>query len=388
MAIDRKSVKPMFRFAQSRSHYIILVQKDHLSKMQLFQKRPGLAAVGKYEITSDVSPDVIGLFFARVMGDTTEVATPDNVAELQALCHELGFSGLDDELRAVFNGNSQMRKDLVCVRTRVDRHDVLIEELQLRVFELEKQLREQRQSPQLAEAVERRLDEIGSNYTRLDKVIAKVSKETGKICEEVGQLKKDVSDRVTKADAKDLSKDVAQLKERVGWGYMYDSSKPLAGVIAHLTQECGGNVHDKGVVEVTASSCWDTKHQAKNVVDFGDVQANSYFYSLNEPNQWICCDFKSRFVAPTHYSIRVDDCSYPRSWVLEVSNDGSTWTVVDCRDENADVATKYAIHNFAIRPRPLGKFRFVRLRQTGTNHSGRNHLVINALELFGILSSQ
>ena len=36
--------------------------------------------------------------------------------------------------------------------------------------------------------------------------------------------------------------------------FVYNSSKPLDGVIAHLTREYGGNVHDKGIVNVTASS--------------------------------------------------------------------------------------------------------------------------------------
>ena len=32
--------------------------------------------------------------------------------------------------------------------------------------------------------------------------------------------------------------------------FVYDSAKPLKGVIAHLTRECGGNVRDKGIVNV------------------------------------------------------------------------------------------------------------------------------------------
>ena len=378
----------MFRFAHPQSHDNILVQKNLMTKMELFKRRPSLIGVGKYEIRSNVSPDVVGLFFARVMGDETEVVTVENVEQLQALCHEFGFSGFDDEIRAVLSGDSQVRKDLVRVRQRVDRHDVVIEQLLLRVRELERQLREQREAPQLAEVVERRLEEICANRTDVDEVMAIVSKETGDIRKEVEQLKRDVSGRVSTADMKKLSNDVVYLKEKVGWDFEYDSSKPLDGIIAYLTRACGGNVHDRGVVEVTGSSCWDSKHQAKNVVDLGDVRANSYFYSQNEPNQWICCNFKRRFVAPTHYSIRVDDSAYPHSWVLEVSNDGKSWKVVDRRDNNVDLAAKYAIRNFEITAPPLERFQFVRLRQTGTNDSGGNHFVVNALELFGTLSSQ
>lgn len=30
--------------------------------------------------------------------------------------------------------------------------------------------------------------------------------------------------------------------------FVYDASKPLDGIIAHLTRECGGNIHRKGIV--------------------------------------------------------------------------------------------------------------------------------------------
>ena len=38
--------------------------------------------------------------------------------------------------------------------------------------------------------------------------------------------------------------------------------RKLDGIIAHLTRQCGGNVHDKGIVNVTASSCYN-KRQPK-----------------------------------------------------------------------------------------------------------------------------
>lgn len=37
--------------------------------------------------------------------------------------------------------------------------------------------------------------------------------------------------------------------------FLYDESKPLDGIIAHLSPECDGNVHNKGgVFNVTVSS--------------------------------------------------------------------------------------------------------------------------------------
>ena len=76
--------------------------------------------------------------------------------------------------------------------------------------------------------------------------------------------------------------------------FVYDSSKPLEGVIAHLTRECGGNVHNKGIVNVTASSVNnDGSHQPKNAAYLG---TDSIYCSKDEKDTWICYDFKERRV--------------------------------------------------------------------------------------------
>ena len=114
-----------------------------------------------------------------------------------------------------------------------------------------------------------------------------------------------------------------------------DDATLLDGVIAQLTRECGGHVHEKGAVEITASSYRDGV-EAKNAAN---LWTNSCFSSEDEPNSWICYDFKSRLVTPTSYSIRSHvGAGFPKSWVLEVSNDGHAWTVIDRRDDNEDLS--------------------------------------------------
>ena len=171
--------------------------------------------------------------------------------------------------------------------------------------------------------------------------------------------------------------------------FAYDNTKKLDGVVAHLTRECGGNVHDEGIVNVTASSYTE---YAKNVVDLG---ANSYFYSKNEQNSWICYDFKERRVIPTSYSVRAYSWApyglslnygyYPRSWVIEVSNDRSSWTEIDRRENNGDLQYEYEAANFNISRVPSDSFRFFRLRHIGTTHSSGRALILSALEVFGTL---
>ena len=154
-------------------------------------------------------------------------------------------------------------------------------------------------------------------------------------------------------------------------------------------RECGGNVHDKGIVNVTASSVYSSCHP-KGAVDLG---TNSTYVSNNENDSWICYDFKERRMIPKSYSVRSNGFwpgrNHLKSWVIEVSNDGSSWTEIDRRDNNNDLHGKYATANFRISMVPSEGIRFFRLRQIGwgnciglARHRVRVPLQITSLEIF------
>jgi hypothetical protein len=77
------------------------------------------------------------------------------------------------------------------------------------------------------------------------------------------------------------------------------SCNPLSGIIAYLTSQHDGNVSDRGIVNVSGSTICSS-NVAKNAVD---LLPTCYFNSMNEPNQWLCYDFRDRKVRPKHYSI-------------------------------------------------------------------------------------
>ena len=313
-----------------------------LNKLQLFESRPDLASKGTYAIKSEVEPNVLVLFFSRIMGDKREVVTTDNAEQLQNLCDELGFSGFDGEIRAVLGGDDQRWMSsriarFFQVQEMVDDHEIVLDEI---------------------------LVSLRSLHAMVD----------------------------------DLKKEVAQLKEAQS-KLALSRQAAREGIIAQLTRECGGNVHKKGVVKVTASSCFGGC-EPENAVD---LWQDSQFWSQNEPNSWICYDFGGRRVVVTKYSITSTSSGsrrktgsgsrslHPKSWVLEISKDGSegSWVVVDRREKNFDLNYPSVTRKFGISTGPGGAFpaRFARLRQTGENHNGDDRLVICALELFGELLS-
>ena len=70
----------------------------------------------------------------------------------------------------------------------------------------------------------------------------------------------------------------------------------------------------------------------------------------------------------------------------EVSNDGTSWTEIDRRENNNDLNNHYAAANSKISEAPSESFRFFRLRQIGQSYlSGGTYyyVKITSLEIFG-----
>ena len=179
-----------------------------------------------------------------------------------------------------------------------------------------------------------------------------------------------------------------------GIDFRCTNPKSLDGIIAHLSRECGGNVQDHGIVNITASSTNGAAFDPKNVAD---LDTDSIYCSNDVLDTWICYDFKQMRVTPTSYSIRSHCHGYPgyfnlKSWVLEVSNDGDAWDVVDSRNDNYELDDENVTYNFQI---PAGrcksKYRFIRIRQTGPNHRANltlYYVTMSSFEVFGRLYPQ
>jgi hypothetical protein len=144
----------------------------------------------------------------------------------------------------------------------------------------------------------------------------------------------------------------------------FDPSSPLKGIIAHLAQKCGGNVHDRGVVNITADRPYDgdSSHAAKNIAD---LTADSCFECANAENMWICYDFKNLKIWPTHYSLRsqYDGSSGFRNlknWAIEGSKDGKSWIELDARRDNEDLNGKNLMKAYPVSC--MNSIRMIRLR--------------------------
>jgi hypothetical protein len=154
-------------------------------------------------------------------------------------------------------------------------------------------------------------------------------------------------------------------------------------LISYLCEECGGNVHEKGFVDITCSSrllgeCWE-------VVNY---RWTDYFCTQNVPNGWIQFDFKDRVVSVTHYALKSHSGDYNClvQWILQGSMDGNTWSVLDTRntqDLNGPLITK--IFECQSDSSVSEFYRYIRFTQTGKDSSGNHHLLLRNIEFFGMI---
>jgi hypothetical protein len=156
--------------------------------------------------------------------------------------------------------------------------------------------------------------------------------------------------------------------------------KSLDGIIAYLTKKHGGNVHEKGIVRLTSKSVDDDPRSA--LKNLADLASTVRFWSKNEPDQWVCWDFQRMRVRPTHYTITG---FYVRSWVLEGSNSGKSWTKLDRQTEIHDA--EFGWFTASSRISKPAEFRLFRLTQTAERAQCNGYdLPLRAVEFFGTLS--
>jgi hypothetical protein len=157
-----------------------------------------------------------------------------------------------------------------------------------------------------------------------------------------------------------------------------DSNSPLNGIISRLCRECGGQVYDKGVMTITSSG--DSNYRCLYVTH---DNSSSSFCTLNVPHSWLCLDFHEKRVSLSGYTIKSDNNScHLMTWVIEGSNEGSKWILIDEVKNSQELIESFRVHTFEI-AKSSRFYRWIRLRQTGKNSSGNDQLAMCSIELFG-----
>lgn len=90
------------------------------------------------------------------------------------------------------------------------------------------------------------------------------------------------------------------------------------------------------------------------------------FYSGGQENNWMRIDFKEHKVILTNYTIKSYDTPRTmKNWVIEGSNDNSSWTILDNRTNCEDARDRNQVHTFSMSEQIKESYRYIQIRQTG-----------------------
>ena len=237
--------------------------KALFEKLGMF-KSPEL--LEKYVIASEVTVEVLDLFFCRVFG--SERAPIGNApGDLSPLWE--GLCGLHLSEGRGAPGEDASARDEAAEGLHARVHD-----LERQLCALQRQLQMQGEVSKVAAAVEGRLAEVVGECERRiceagDALRGDVASQVSAVSGELGRLKSEVGERARSGDVRALSEEVAQLKKELG-DRLSEVEKKAGeggqalrdeirgkiekleaavnmvpqGVIGVLTSQCGGNVHE------------------------------------------------------------------------------------------------------------------------------------------------
>jgi hypothetical protein len=226
-------------------------------------------------------------------------------------------------------------------------------------------------------------NELIPSTSEKDKDVNELRQELQELKNQLSRFPKSMNDRIDVGQFPRL-KSLLENQSKSEFHLIPFRSAPIAdGLISFLGRISQGNPHDKGVICATGTVYNDdARNRARNATD---IQTDSYFISQNAENQILCYDFKNMRVAVTHYFLRshgnqVND-NHLRSWVIEVSEDGSNWTEIDRRVD--DNHLNGPNQSFGFEVGSVVETRYVRIRNLGPCWNGERYLYVRAFELFG-----
>lgn len=159
--------------------------------------------------------------------------------------------------------------------------------------------------------------------------------------------------------------------------------EPFSGIFDELAKQCKGNIYD--IINISGNECIGSA-SVSTIVDFN--YNGQCYNSDDEPNSYICFDFKSNSVSLSAYSIKSSNHKSPdyhQSWIIEGSNDQNDWVLLDSHTNDPSLNSKLKVGVFHINDEKMRnqKFKYIQLRMTGKSIQGNDYLDVLNIEFFG-----
>lgn len=186
--------------------------------------------------------------------------------------------------------------------------------------------------------------------------------------------------------------------------FVHVPGQEFEGIIAYLTKKVGQNVHDNGIIEVTANSrYYQQTYSSKTylpqallnekVTSRDTFLGQPDFFAPEKGNSdfWIVFDFKKMKVKLTSYTIkntRYVNVANIKNWFIEVSDDNKKWTQIDQHRDSETFKKGDVTETFNVTEKDF--VRYVRFRHTGdfwlqSGNRQNSYIGIQSIEFYGKL---
>ena len=355
------------------------------------------------EIKSDIN--VLSEKIKSIEDEMKQIQTDNTDVKSDIKSISTNIKNIEGEISQIQTDNSGVKRDIRDLSTNIKSVDSEMKQIQTQNGLIQTNIQTitgsvdsiKSEVKTMSEANNESHANIQSNIVSIGEIKGKVASVTAEISDikrantQISKKCDDVNDYVKQLPNKisDISSINKQIFDKVceNLSISHASIGSFRGIIRQLTEACGGNVYDKGVVGLSCSSTLSSDYYIpKGIVDLDNTENG--FGSYDIENSWIAYDFKYKKVRPVCYLIRSTkfekgDC-HPMNWVIEGSNSGSSndWTVLDSRNNITSLDESNAVQIFSIQ-KTNEFYRHLRIRQTGENSRGSYYLEISALEYFG-----
>ena len=161
--------------------------------------------------------------------------------------------------------------------------------------------------------------------------------------------------------------------------FVTQGNDQFKGIINHLLTKNGGNISNQ--LQITFSSIGSG--EAINVTHY---DKNDYFQTNNFPRSYITFHFKGFSIIPKNYQIKTtNNGNYPKSWVIEASNDECNWNRIAEEQNNSLLNGPNQSHIFSVYNPDSEGYSYIRMCLSGENWNHNNCLAINSFEFYGSL---
>lgn len=223
------------------------------------------------------------------------------------------------------------------------------------------------------------LKQNNENHSRSIKSLNERMEKNEKEKEELKQNNENHSESIKSLNER--MEKVEKEKLNIGVPLLHEQRGDFNGIIKYLTNKAGGNIHDRNIIAVTSNSFqsgWDPK----NLLNFS-TGGNGYASGNND--FWVLFDFNDMKVKITSYSIKSYklDQLHLKSWDIEVSDNGQSWTSIDERRDCSEL--NGSLQQVTFNTRNNNFSRYVRIINRGAPWGDQSWTWFYWVEFYGYL---